>query len=181
MSQPALFPLRVVGREAVYTPDWLARAVVELLPWHGIETVLEPHVGGGAFVRAIEELEPGVFVRTMDADPGAPRTYSGAWPHQVGDFLTDVAYSGLIFDRVIGNPPFSDAEQHVLRALVLADEVAFLMPVSRMETPTRSAFYAEAPLRRLYLFSRRVWEGSRHIGLYWFDRGWRGDPELEFV
>lgn len=67
MTQPAPLTLPLGGKrpppgwrkkDAVYTDVALARFLVGLLPWEGIRTVLEPSVGGGAWVEAVR-LEAG--------------------------------------------------------------------------------------------------------------------------
>lgn len=56
-----------------YTPDQCARAVIErLAKMVTPETMLEPCVGGGAFVRAARAVWPGVAVAGWDVDPLAP-------------------------------------------------------------------------------------------------------------
>ena len=85
------------------------------------------------------------------------------------------------YDRVIGNPPFSTAEAHVERALQVAAEVVYLLPVSRLETPSRQAYYASTPLRSVTLLGERVWPGSRQIGLFWWDCCHQGTPTLDFA
>lgn len=147
--------------ERCYTPDALAQACVDLLPefdewrasgaWtvgedgsivskydrpHGWSrrrplNVLEPSVGGGAFVRALHrrwpELRPSV--RGVDQDRGAAGLRDCFSP-VVGDFLAldfDVKWKT---DLVIGNPPFSSAEKHVERALMYSPIVAFVLPLA---------------------------------------------------
>lgn len=156
--------------ERYYTPDKLARFCLSLLPWEGIESVLEPHGGGGAFVRRFECLKIGAKLHVMDVD-------ATCWAHKkwkgqavLGDFLTHPALPRV--DRVIGNPPFSSAEQHVERGLEVASEVCFLLPVSRFDAQERVPFYRDIPLRKVWKLGERVWPGSRQIAFFWFDVTW---------
>lgn len=168
--------------ERYYTPDELAAFVVGLLPWAGYLRTLEPHAGGGAFLRAIEGH--GINPWSLDIDPQS-RAVS-QYGAQVGDFLDESPDSraplvDLHFDRVIGNPPFSNGEAHIERALSIADEVAFLLPLSRLETPKRGRFYRSKPLRKVWILGERVWPGSRAIAFFWFVRGWQRPAEIDFV
>lgn len=182
-GQPALFgdrpdlDQRSVGDdlERVYTPDWLARFCVGLLPWSISPLyptrVLEPHAGGGAFLRALEGLAPlGARLRigALDIDPTcwAVRERGAA----VHDFLAPLGPNPPACDRVIGNPPFDAAEAHVDRGLEVADEVAFLLPLSRWDAQERASWWQAAPLRHCWILPKRIWPGSRQIGFFWFDR-----------
>ena len=59
--------------------------------------------------------------------------------------------------------------------------IAFLLPVSRLETPDRCRFYREAPLRHLWILAERVWPGSRTIGFFWFDSSFTGRFTADLV
>ena len=197
MSQETLFGEdyttgrgQVDALERYYTPDPLAAFVLGLLPWHSWQSVpvLEPHAGGGAFIRALldptgaAKLSPNELTAT-DLDPQC-------WSVQqklasVADFLdrenAPTSVRGLPFRRVIGNPPYSAIREHVERGLEIADEVAFLMPIDRLESAARLPFWDRSPLRKVWLLAERVWPGSRAIGWFWFDREHTGDAAIEVV
>lgn len=185
MTQASFWPGtdRTCGRgsidhlERYYTPDDLAAFCLSLLPWDGIDAVLELHAGGGAFIRAADALPYPPRVIAIDADPNcwAVRHSRAA----VGNALTH-GFVGRI-DRVIGNPPFSNAEQHIDRALELAPEVAYLLPMSRLDSAQRSHWWQAAPLRHVWLIAERIWPGSRQCGFFWFDRGWTDYPTFSIV
>lgn len=131
-----------------YTPDDVARRCLELHTWISGE-VLEPHVGGGAFVRALEpHRDARLTVGDMDPNaPGlelAPRSY-------VGDFLE---HRGE-YDWVIGNPPYKVAEAHVRHALHLADRVGFLLRLAFLESQRRRPFWNTHPPSGVWVLSRR--------------------------
>jgi len=69
-----------------YTPPALARRLVDLLPILPTDEVLEPHVGGGAFARALVAKVDAVVVN--DLDPHAPGlcTPGIVWSHSE-DFI----------------------------------------------------------------------------------------------
>ena len=116
--------------ERHYTPIGLAAACLARLPDLRMPRVLEPSVGGGAFVRAARQRWAGCAVVAVDLDPGAE-----------GFALADVALhqdfvSGLDVgpcDIAVGNPPFADGVAHVRRALEAAPLVAFILPIAKIE------------------------------------------------
>lgn len=183
MTQGALWPDRdrTRGRGAVdhleryYTPPELAEFVLDLLPWDEIRSVLEPHAGGGSFLRLLQR-RAGVVWFAYDADPSSWACVEDF--ARCCDFLT-VQHCDV--DRVVGNPPFSNAEQHAEHALELAPEVAFLMPLDRLESAGRLDFWRRCPPRKVWILSERVWAGSRAIAWFWWCRGWTGATELEVV
>jgi hypothetical protein len=107
-----------------YTPQSLADAIVDRLNITP-RRVLEPSVGGGAFVRAVSRRWPTIRIDGVDLDPHAPglmmcdRVYCG-------DFL---AWEGS-HDLIIGNPPFSEALEHVRHALTFGCPVVFVLPLA---------------------------------------------------
>ena len=118
--------------DAYYTPDALAELLVSLLPVPSTSwsPIFDPHVGGGAFARAISRV--GAAPYGMDINPNAPGQVDCLRFTQ-GDFLLGVgperwwpAAGKAPYFRmsaphrlqwIVGNPPYSDAEAHVRRAL----------------------------------------------------------------
>lgn len=112
--------MSATGRGAVYRPLAayytslpLAKFLLQLLPiWdHTPLRVLDPHVGGGSFLRAAVELEAErrTYHRLygLDLDPaaeGVSFAASEGWGG-VGDFLTYQLPARP--DVVVGNPPFA--------------------------------------------------------------------------
>lgn len=103
--------------DAYYTPDDVALACVDALAplvARG-STIVEPSVGGGAFVRALRERGVGGFLQGVDVNPQAPGLELCEL-RTVADFRETYP----VADWVIGNPPYRDAEEHVLHALKIA-------------------------------------------------------------
>jgi hypothetical protein len=174
--------------DAVYTPPHLATFLVDLLPWDGVRRVLEPSVGGGAWVDALSDrlelardlegipgrrgLSPGLEVVGVDVDPhcrGAELELEG-YRFEFGDvrFLEELG----TFDRAIGNPPYSAIREHVERALELSVEVAFLLPLDLLgggeEIPR---WLGRTPLRRYWPLRQRPWPKKlRGTAFFWWDR-----------
>ncbi len=102
---------------AVYTPDWLADHVLDVIGWQPDDDLLDPTCGDGAFLRAAvrRRLETGARdlvrgLRGIDIDPvavqaarSAIREMAGAEPDvEVGDALDATAQARF----VVGNPPW---------------------------------------------------------------------------
>ncbi len=162
--------------DAVYTPAHLARFLVDLLPWDGVDRVLEPSAGGGAWVDAVVDLrlEPLELVG-VDVDPHCRAASLGLsnYRPQVGDVLT---LELGVFDRVIGNPPYSAIREHVERGLELAPEVAFLLPLDLLAGSSNAAWLAGTPLRRYWPLIERPWPKKlRGACFFWWDRNFDGE------
>ena len=111
-----------------HTPPWvvdqvLDRALIHAEPLDEQTTVLDPAVGGGAFLLAMAERMPGTpfdivaRLHGVDVDPLAVATTRAAlslWAGgdvaldtvRVGDHLVDDPFATKRFDLVVGNPPF---------------------------------------------------------------------------
>lgn len=151
-----------------------------LLPIGRTDRVWEPHVGGGAFARAIERRTPWVMV--SDLDPCAPGLKIGSFSSSGADFL-DLDWSA---DWIIGNPPFRDAESHIRHALTLAPNVAFLLRLAMLEGKTRRALWEEHPPAQVWVLAERPsftggGTDSAAYGFFWWDREWTRPTELGWV
>lgn len=100
--------------DKVYTPDWLAEAIVNhYKPWG---KCLEACAGGGAFVRAMEKF--GVkSINTMEIDDGS-------------DFLEDEFWAK--YDFIVTNPPFSKFRAFLKKSMEVADNVVFLCTINHI-------------------------------------------------
>lgn len=160
-----------------YTPDALASALVALLPIAPGARVLEPHAGGGAFVRALEAR--GARVVPADLDEAA-----GWGPSRC--FLRDLP----AIERpgwIVGNPPYRDAEAHIRRALdVTGQHVAFLLRLAILESAKRRPLWEDHPPRRVWVLSSRPsftggGTDSAAYGWFWWDRRWREEATLGWI
>lgn len=127
--------------EAYYTPPRLAEAIVGRLAamtrvgnnQEPLGDVMEPHVGGGSFVRPLWSRCNRLYL--YDVDPTAPGF--GVLPRSTVGLQTGARdfLDPLLPDLhppvrwVIGNPPFDVASDHVRQALQVARTgVAFILP-----------------------------------------------------
>lgn len=142
-----------VVREA--DPSWTPRRV------------LEPCVGGGAWVRACREVWPAAALDRCDLDPKAPGLAldlrKGEEP-MVGDFLklaSPVHGPRHEYDAIVGNPPYKgDALAWFDRAILLAPVVALVLRATIVGSRERFGWWHEnKPARVTVLTPRPLWEG----------------------
>ena len=164
--------------DAYHTDPRLAEKLVGLLDIRQGHSVLEPHVGAGAFAHAL--VRRGAAVWAQDIDPLAP--YLVKHGGHVGDFLREVspsiAHAGP--DWIVGNPPFKDFERHVDRALLLAPRVAFLLRLAVMESAARIDCWRRWPLCRVWALAERPsfnngGNDNCAYGFFLFKRGFAGE------
>lgn len=169
------------------TPDAVAKALVRLLPLGPGDVLWEPHVGGGAFARALTEVSP--YVRVSDADPAAPGLQTpDALGSAVIDFLDSTATSPWTVpaDWIVGNPPYGEAEAHIRHALRLTPHVAFLLRLGILESTTRMPLWKDHPPRKVWVLTERpsFTDGgtdSAAYGFFWWSSEWTAEPTLDWV
>ena len=137
--------------DAYYTPDALAAACVARCGIDVGDLVVEPSVGGGAWVRALRAGVPVVHITGIDIDPtaaglaGCDLSRVGSWTdEQIG-----------LWDWSVGNPPYSDAEAHVRASLARCDNVAALLRLSFLGSRQRVAFWRAHPADEIVMLSPR--------------------------
>lgn len=140
--------------DVAYTPVPTAAAALHVI--HGTmlkgSLILEAHVGGGAWLQALVPYQDRVHpqhgttnprpVYVMDIDPAAPGLHMDfPWVkgRHVGSFLDRLPAGWPQPHWIVGNPPWSNAREHLEVALDLArDGVAWIMPAG-LEHRTRWA------------------------------------------
>lgn len=144
-------------RDRYDTDGALTAAVVPLLGIQAGQTVLEPHVGGGAWVGPL--LAAGAEVHVADIDPEAQGLRApGVASAVVRDFIDpDVGpdYRRDFFDWVVGNPPFADFDRHVVAAFHAARNVALVCRITWLMSSSRAALLAMMPPRLVLALSPR--------------------------
>ena len=187
---------RITG-DRYYTSPRLARAIVSEVqqfigePLDGV--VMEPSVGGGAFATAVLDLTPACLV-IVDTDRTAPGFHTSQWARRqaAGERYPSGYYAGWSFldidffrpDWVIGNPPYADALAHVEHALAIAPRVVFLLRLAFTESLARIPFWQSAPLRHLWVLSKRPSftasgkTDSCAYAVFFWDRDHTGPPTM---
>lgn len=134
--------MRVHERDSLdryYTPDSVTEAVVaEILPLfvddpEGLSLVLEPSVGGGAWVRALSQHYPKVGVHGVDVDKEAAgfALCERSYRMSLEDFVEQHPDAKGEYQLVIGNTPYRQAEEHVRLCLSLVEEGGHVVLVLR--------------------------------------------------
>lgn len=128
-----------------YTPRYIAETFVRWLRVPPGAAVLEPSVGGGAWIRALRDGGHHGHVTGVDIDPHAAGL--DMVDTQIrGDFVQ--ARTGDGYDLCLGNPPFGVAGPHLAVALKRARIVAWLLRSTFIE-PTTSELGGRFPRRDL--------------------------------
>ena len=174
-----------VKNDAYYTPTKLARALVQKLRIASDARILEPSVGAGAFAKALRSDR--VYGVDIEAAPGAEHCAH----FTQADFLSDRHYlpsqaSEFTFDWIVGNPPFSHAEEHLRHAYKHSKNVAFLMRLAMLESAKRIPLWREVRLKKVWVLAQRPsFTGgstdSAAYGFFWLQHGWEYPPELGWV
>lgn len=159
---------------AIHTPDLLALALVRHvatrvpLPMAPVPVplrFLEPEVGGGAMVRAVQRVWPSALVTGIDCNPEAAG-FALCDTHHVGDWpaVERTMPALLKWDVSVMNPPFGKAVgmrvtiAHVLAAIRRSTVVTALLPVAYL---TGARFDAEVwaphPPRGIIRITDRPW------------------------
>lgn len=146
--------------DAYWTPLSCARACCEALRdqtrvFPG--TVLEPSVGGGAWVLAARQTWPAVQVDAIDIDSAAPGL-ALADAHVVGDFRR---LPPMVYGLVLGNRPYGDdLVEWVELARRCAPRVAFLERATILGSLARSEWWERNPPTDVWVLAPRPkWGG----------------------
>lgn len=157
-----------------YTPELLAQKIIERLlqlfpeiksnKSNGLgPTILEPSAGQGVFVKAVRSQCPTAWIDAVDLDAeqktALGQLADGVFVDDFANFKREpfnvnAAYGeGAApkrqgYDLIIGNPPYSLAEEHVRHAISLLAEggiLAFLLRINIRGSGQRLAFFDEYP------------------------------------
>ena len=178
-----------VALDAYHTPDDVAARCVAALPEMPIGLrVLEPSVGGGAFLRAVHDRWAEAYTVAIDIDPTAAGLI-GSHECEAADFLDPAVGHDEPYDLIVGNPPYAHAEAHIRHALALLAEggrLAFLLRLAMLESVKRRPLWAESPLESVHVLSARpsFTGGGTDSAAYAFfvwRRGYTGAPSLGWL
>lgn len=144
------------GNDVVYTPDPLARAIVEHFKPRG--TILEPFAGGGAFVRAFHAYNEAHTQRSEPREwtgPGLITTVEA--PLSVIDSMEIAPPDGspgtdffkdkpplIAYDWIITNHPWSLTEETLKESMWLAPDIVLLCYIGSIFTDMRQKLIEDA-------------------------------------
>jgi hypothetical protein len=112
-SQPQLLQIALDKKDVVYTPDWVARDMVEFFKPSG--RILEPAAGDGAFLKYL----PGADWCEIERG----RDFYAVNEH---------------YDWIFGNPPYNIYWQWFIHSLEIASNVVYLLPTGKPFISQRS-------------------------------------------
>jgi len=123
------------------TPSDLIDRMLSLVDLHKVSTALEPSAGRGDIVERIKKrTEYGhrdIQIDTIELDPELLHILTGKGLKPVAsDFLTFKTYRR--YDLIIMNPPFSDGDKHLLKAIELqrdGGEIVCLLNAETIKNP----------------------------------------------
>lgn len=157
IAQPQLLAMSLNPRDVVYTPDDVARDVVNFFKPTG--RILEPCAGDGAFLR---HLPP-------DAD----------WCEieKGRDFFA----CHDKYDWIVGNPPYSNLSEWMQHSFNLANDVVFVLPTRFPFAGMRRLRLIQSygGLRIMFILGTtnifEIWQsGGTPMAAFHFQRGYKG-------
>lgn len=132
------------------TPEWATRRFLERacrergVPSTGL--ILEPCAGAGAIIKAFGPSETRSWTACELRPECAPDLTWLARKTYIGDFLTRaplIEQSGVRFDLIISNPPFSLAEEIIRTSLTLSPWVAMLLRINFLGSEERAPWLSK--------------------------------------
>lgn len=106
IAQPQLLKIALDKKDVVYTPDWVARDMVEFFKPSG--RILEPAAGDGAFLKYLPTAD------WCEIEKGR-------------DFYTVTEH----YDWIISNPPFTQYSQWLYKSFEIAPNILYLVPCNK--------------------------------------------------
>jgi len=158
-SQPQLLQIALDPRDIVYTPDWVARDMVEYFKPSG--RILEPSCGDGVFLKYLPEN-----AEWCEIEKG--RDFF-AWNEQV--------------DWMFGNPPYKMIKQWLEHSFSYSKNSVYVIPMNSpfnsMERMRVILGYGNIKAIRAYgngsIFGM---DYGFAVGAFWFQRDYKGKTEI---
>lgn len=158
--QKTMFDIPVNPSDIVFTPDGVAKSIIEFL--NPVGKCLDPCKGDGAFYNYL---------------PAESREYC-----EINEGKDFFEYNDKV-EWIIGNPPYSIFEGFLQKAFHLSENVAFLVPTNKI-------FQRQIIMDRISKWGgvkSMIIYGSGQllnfpfgfsVGLFHFKKGWKGDTKL---
>ena len=146
--------------------------------------VLEPSAGNGNVCKMYKQYYPKARITAIELDEGFSVPLQGvADSCYFGNFLTDFKFPK--YDVIIGNPPFSLAQEFVEKSLTLLDDngvLVFLLRTSFLESKKRHNFWQKNLPSGLLVLSDRpsfTGKGTDAASYAWFI--WEKNKDTQFI
>jgi hypothetical protein len=136
-TQPQLLKIALDPKDIVYTPDWVAKDMVEFFKPSG--RILEPCKGDGVFLKYL---------------PGAE------WC-EIGEGKDFFEWDTPV-DWVVGNPPFKQFDKFLSHSFAISDNIVYLIPADK---PFNSLRRAKMVAEKGKVAHMRFYVDGPHMGM----------------
>lgn len=150
-------PLLQGAPDDFQTPPYALKPLLPYIPkeW----TVWEPACGHGYLVDELERVGYRVLATELHAEPSM-------------NFLTD-PLSGVFYDVIITNPPYSIKQQFLARCYELGKPFALLLPLTTFETGKRQALFRDNGVEVIFMDKRVNFQTpTKAKSSAWFATAW---------
>jgi hypothetical protein len=159
--------------------------------------ILDPGAGHGVWGKALCEFfgYDSIAISGVEIDEKTKPEWYVDW--YIGDYLdypNYVTYDSRQPELIIGNPPYSLAEEFVRKSfdlLVDGGYIFFLLRLAFLESAKRIPLYKEFPPKRVYVLQRRPSFFSSNgktrttdatsYAMFLWQEGWEGKTELDWL
>lgn len=145
------------------------------------DAILEPSAGNGIIIEELRKFGYTNYIHAIEIrEEEKENLIRLADTVQIGNFFD--ADPGIKYDTIIGNPPYSLAQEFIDKALSLLNpggRLIFLLRTNFLESKKRFEWWQDKPPTRLYALSKRpsftgkgtdatsyswfIWEKSRYV------------------
>jgi hypothetical protein len=159
-TQPQLLHVPLAEKDVVYTPDNMAREIVDFFKPTG--RILEPCKGDGAFLRYMPAADWCEIAKGRDF------------------FL----YQDKV-DWIVGNPPYSIFNIWLRHSFEIADNIVYLIPLNKIfnDFGMLKDIYAYGGVKQIYAIGRGEkinFPMGYAVGAVHFQRDYRGGMSVYF-
>lgn len=173
------------------TPEWATKAILSEIKLSG--SILEPAAGQGHISKVLKEFYPYNEIVSTDL---IQREEKFGIPITGGiDFITH-NYNRK-FDNIITNPPFDKIQDFIEKALTISnDKVIMFAKIQLLEGTKRKKLFENAPLKYIYVFSKRVnpmrngeeldengkpWASTMCFAWFVFEKEYEDEPIIRWI
>jgi hypothetical protein len=146
------------------TPDYVTDGLLDSGFCHNAKTLLEPSAGKGAIIRRVLLRHPAINITAVEIQHKFSKDLNELIPDVIiADFFTTDLEP---FDRIIANPPFSQAEnfiKHAYNSLSINGRMAFLLRLSFLASVKRYKLFEKLRPSNVLILSQRPRFGGTNI------------------
>lgn len=135
-------------------------------------SVLEPSAGNGNICKIFKQYYPNKDLTAVEL---REEEFNSLCKLDIDDVIIDSFYNIRDrFDIIIGNPPYSEAQEFIEHSFELLNDngiLLFLLRTNFLESKKRYEFWKKYPLSRLYTLSKRpsfTGKGTDATSYSWF-------------